>query len=220
MSEKERTDFKKDLQKWEVQLKPDPHTAQHVLNRIASEQFLNSPEKRFPRLIPFLLATGIAAVLVFGTVFIINQQAQTRLIQDNQYLSLIDPVTRVQSHEGNTSKDLLLEQLAWMQNRLDLSRDQFMELVGLHQNYSDKFNGLYEELVRLESEYDHFEALRKNNEMVDFMALYDVLLERKETESLAHSLSQELIAKVSSILTPSQRTTYLSMVTLSTNPNA
>ncbi len=220
MPEKERTDFKQDLQKWNVQLKPDPQTAQQVLNRIASEQVLHGPEKESPRLIPFLLAAGIAAILMIGTVFIVNQQAQMRLIQDHQYLSLIDPVARVESHDGNTSKDLLLEQLAWMQNRLDLSQVQFMELVSLHQNYSDKFNGLYHELVRLESEYDHFEALRKNNEMVDFMALYEVLSETKETETLAHSLSQELIAKVSSILTPTQRTTYLSMVTSSTNPNA
>jgi len=220
MSDIEKTTLEKELRKWEVRMEPDPHTAQHVLNRIASEQPENHPDRSSSRLIPFLLAAGIAAVLLIGTVFILNQRSQARLIQNSQYLALIDPVTRASMHKESPSGDRLLEQLSWMQDRLQLSRDQFLELVTLHQNYSDKFDGLYEELIQLENEYEHFEELRKSDKMVDFIALYDVLTERKETENLAHNLSQELIAKVASLLTPSQRTAYLSMVTTGPNSNA
>lgn len=220
MSDPDHTALKDELQKWDVHIHPDPHTAQHVLNRIASEQVETRPQRRSSKLVPYLLVTGIAAVLVVGTVFIANQRTQARLMQNDQYLVLINPVKRAHLHEADMVGDRLLEQLSWMQDRLSLSRDQFLELVALHQNYTDTFNGLYNELVQLESAYDRFEQLRRNDEMVDFIALYEVLTERKETETLANNLSRELIAKVSSLLTPSQRTAYLSMVAPGSNPNA
>ena len=220
MSDSNKTTLREELRKWDVRIQPDPNTTQHVLNRIASEQFEGNRQRQSSKLIPYLLATGIAAILVIGTVFVVNQRAQTRLLQDHQYLSLIDPVTRATLHEESLSSDKLLDQLSWMQDRLDLSRDQFMQLVTLHQNYSEKFNGLYNALIELEYEYDRFEQLRMNNEMVDFIALYDVLTERKETESQANNLSQELISRVSSLLNPSQRTAYLSMVSPNPRSNA
>ena len=220
MSELDKTTLREELKKWDVKMDPDQHTAQHVLNRIASEQSETHAKSRFQGFKPYILSAGIAAVLIIGTVFIINQRAHVRILQNHQYLSLIDPVTRANLHEESPAKDRLLVQLSWIQDRLDLSSDQFMKLVELHQNYSDKFDGLYEELIRLESQYDRFEELRMNNEMVDFMALYEVLTHRKETETVANNLSRELIARVTSILTPSQRTAYLSMVSPNPDPNA
>lgn len=220
MSEIDKTTLREELRKWDVEIKPDPHATQHVLNRIASEQFENRPARFTAKLVPFVLTTGIAAILVLGALFMLDQRSQTRLLQNHQYLALIDPVTRANLHEEGASGDRLLEQLSWMQNRLELSREQFLALVSLHQNYSETFNGLYDELIQMENEYEHFEQLRKNDKMVDFIALYDLLSERKETETLAHKLSQELIEKVASLLSPSQRNAYLSMVTSGQNPNA
>lgn len=220
MKKQERDDLRDHLMQWDVQLERDPATSRHVLNRIAADRVHREPWARPPSVVTYLLVAGIAAIVTLGVVFISGERTRARLLQDNQYQLIIDPVTRADLHRDDVYEDRLLEQLAWMQSRLDLSREQFMQLVDLHRNYTDTFNGLYQELVSLEAEYEHFEVLRKNDQMVDFIALYDVLNSRKQAENQAHDLSRELISRVSAILTPSQKTAYLSLIKPDLKPNA
>ncbi len=220
MSEHERENLKNELQHWQVHLERDPLTTQHVLNRIASGRGSDQRRQRPFQTTRWLIGAGIAAMLAFAAVYITGQRNEIHQIQDNQYQVIIDPVTRANLHRDNLQNDQLLEQLAWMQNRLNLSQTQFLQLVDLHRNYSETFDALYDQLVSLEAEYEQFEFLRKNNEMVDFIALYEVLNTRKQTEDKAHKASRELISRVSSILNPSQKTAYLSLIKPVLKPNA
>jgi len=222
MAEKESDPLEKHLSKWKVSFERDPLLSTHVLNRISSDKhsglFAN-------RLSVFRWAGGIAAMaaLIVGAL-IINQQFKDRgSYVESSYLQMIDPVFRIHAESRNELQGTggsLIQRLAWMQDKLELSQDQFMDLVELHTSYAHRFDELYEELVRLEDRYEEFEELRKQNEMIDFIALYEVLTERKEMEQNSGALSSEFVAKVASHLRPDQRISYLSLVKSPSAPDA
>jgi hypothetical protein len=212
MKERNRELLESRLRAWQPELDRDPMLKTHVMNRIATGGKVDSFLIRRYRWVGALAA---AAVLTL-TAFIVNQQLErTRLLHEGGYALMIDPVTRAKAVTGHSeldSSESLVKRLSWIQQRLDLSQEQFLELVELHQDYNDRFNLLYEELVALEDQYSSFEHLRMENEAIDFMALYDVLSKRQETEGNARMLSEEFISHVVAILKPDQRKMYLSMV--------
>jgi hypothetical protein len=202
-----------------VSFEKDPQLANHVLNRIATQK---TTLRRTGRREALRWVAGVAAVAALvAAAFMVSQQLERqRALREGSYLMMIDPVTRAHSEAArdlDKTADSLIDRLAWMQQRLDLSQEQFLQLVDLHKAYSDRFDFLYEELVQLQKQYEAFEELRLNNEMIDFIALYEVLSERKEAESSALALSQELISRVTAILRPDQRAAYLGLVRHSNN---
>ena len=206
------------LRSWNPRLEPDPQLDEKVLRRLGSTS--RSPEHALWISRFHLVAYGAMAALVLLGVFMASRQIErSRLLRDGSYFLMIDPVFRAQTVQApgglapaGVSSDTYLDRLAWMQDRLDLSRQQFMELVDLHRNYADRFDSLYRELVALDHEYGQFEELRRRDEAIDFMALYDVLQERRLAEEASHSLSLEFIGRVMALLNNEQRQTYLSLV--------
>jgi hypothetical protein len=215
MDKQNRDPLENRLSEWKVDLPTDPQLGNHVLNRIAAARTRRAPAAIIPVL---KWSTGLAAALAFlAVIFINDRDAREELLADNAgtYQLMIDPVSRAHTAKApatGLNGDSLIDQLAWMQDRLDLSQEQFLELVDLHNRYAGQFETLYTELVRLESRYEEFEQLRVNNEMIDFLALYEVLSERKEKEGSAMALSRELVARVSAILRADQRGNYLSLI--------
>ncbi len=219
MTEKERNTLDDRLHAWNPRLDTDPDLGRKVLRRIGEPgrherlQALSLNRFRF-------VAYGALAALVLVGVFLASQQLERhRLLRDGSYCLLIDPVFRAQNSRSEANPEVpgipsesYLDRLAWMQDRLDLSREQFMTLVDLHRQYADRFDGLYRELVQLDREYGQFEDLRLHDAAIDFMALYDVLQEKRAAEAASHSLSQEFIGQVLAILNSRQRPVYLSLV--------
>lgn len=212
MKDKNRDQLESRLHAWKVELERDPMLKAHVMNRIATEEKLVSTHVWRLRWVGIFAA---AAVITLTAFFISQQLERTRLLQEGGYALLIDPVSRAKMVSENPvldSEGSLVDRLSFMQRRLHLSQEQFLELVELHQGYNDRFNLIYEELVSLEDQYSSFEELRMENEAIDFMALYDVLSKRQECEGRAKRLSEDLISHVVTILKPDQRKVYLSMV--------
>lgn len=212
MKDKNRENIESRLQAWKVELDRDPMLKAHVMNRIATESKMESLALVRFRWIGAIAAAAIIAITVF---FASQQIERTRLLQEGGYALLIDPVSRAKMVSENPvldSGESLVERLSFMQSRLDLSQEQFLELVELHKGYNERFNLIYAELVALEDQYSGFEELRMENEAIDFMALYDVLSKRQETEGRAKLLSEDLISHVVAILKPDQKKVYLSMV--------
>lgn len=203
------------LRQWEPVLEEDPGLAAHVLNRIGA----GGPRDALARsLLRWRwLAAGLGAAAALLLVWLAGSyQANRELRQDRAYLSLIDPVFRSQSEAlpagaeaGNLS---LIDQLAWLQDRLDLSRDQFLELVNMHQRYAGQMDTLYRQLIELDGMYAAFEASRLRDEPIDFISLYDVLVERREVVSDSRAIREELVSMVESILNPAQRVAYMALL--------
>lgn len=212
MKDKNRDQLEPRLKAWKVELERDPMLKTHVMNRIATVGKIDPlPSRR-------LWWAGVlaAAAALTLAIFLVSQQIeQSRELNEGGYALLIDPVSRakhVDDHPSSDSSASLIEQLSFMQSRLDLSQQQFLELVELHQQYNERFNLIYEELVSIENQYSGFEELRMENEAIDFMALYDILSMRQETQGRAKRLSDDFISHVVAILKPNQRKLYLSMV--------
>ena len=219
MTEKERTSLEERLHDWRTRLDPDPGLGLRVLRRIRQTGRVEPVQAHLLNRFRFVAYGALAALVLIGVFLASRQLERHRLLRDGSYCLLIDPVFRAQNNfskaESGVSgeeSESYLDRLAWMQDRLDLSREQFMDLVGLHRQYADRFDGLYRELVQLDREYGHFEDLRRHDEAIDFMALYDVLQEKREAEATSHSLSREFIGQVLAILDARQRPVYLSMV--------
>jgi hypothetical protein len=212
MKDKNREQIESRLQEWKLEIEGDPMLKTHVMNRIATEEKSDS----FPIWRIRWIGALAAAALIALSAFLISQQLErTRHVEEGGYALLIDPVSRAKIVSRNpvlNSSESLVQRLSFMQSRLDLSQEQFLELVELHKGYNERFNLIYEELVALEDQYSSFEELRMENEAIDFMALYDVLSKRQETEGRARMLSEDLISHVVAILKPDQRNIYLSMV--------
>ena len=219
MKEKYKSILEGRLQAWKVSLDPDPGLGSKVLQRAresASRDAFFSPLRSRMR---FISHVAVAAAILLGVFFVSQWMERARIRNELGYTMLIDPVYRVQALDGiagrpsvDTGRDRFIERLAWMQDRLDLSSDQFLQLVQLHQDYADRFDRIYEELLLVQREYGEFEQLRQDSDQIDFIALYDVLTERNDLEDNAHSLSSELISRALSILNPVQRKAYLSVV--------
>jgi hypothetical protein len=203
------------LDAWRLELQEDPALRERVLRRLAG-----GPQQ--PRTAAFPLrwaAYAAAAALLLAAVFVVSQRLERhRLMREGGYCLMIDPVYRAHAAQDGAGVPFdpatasFIDRLAWMQERLDLSRPQFLELVALHDRYADRFNLLYEELVQLEDRYGQFEALRRADGLIDFMALYDVLAARRAVEHQSHTLSREFIDQALAILTPQQRPDYLALV--------
>lgn len=205
------------LRSWNPRLPADPFLAARVRQRIhAAETNAAVPGTHLNRF--RLVAYGALAALVLIGVFLASQQLErSRLLRDGSYCLMIDPVFRAQSvgaqaQSGQENADTYLERLAWMQDRLALTPGQFLQLVELHRDYSDRFDRLYLELIELDREYGQFEELRQKDAAIDFMALYEVLQERRIAEAASNSLSREFIRQVLSFLDNDQKQAYLSMV--------
>lgn len=221
------------LDAWQPDLEPDPSLKQHVMQRIAWEEEAQSrPWHRRTSTIETLwrplAAAGVAAclLLLIGTWAGRNwfDPANPHRIEDNRqaYLLLIDPVSRAKATRDPVAQveqtsPGLITMLAWMQDRFDLDREQFLELVSLHETYQTQFEDLYLELKSVQDDYASFEARRAANEMIDFIALYDLLQKRKALEADARATSSELVEKVIALLDPDQAAAYLAAIEAAAN---
>jgi hypothetical protein len=224
---KSNTPIDERLAQWQVNAPVDPQLKQHVLRRIA---VLDSEDSRTGierfSLIRWLLSNPIAAcvfalavLVITGTSLMVAHERSLRMqmAQSQLYFLIIDPVARAQAADehtlaGKNGEPNVVEMLAWMKTRFNLSREQFAQLVVLHKEYSDKLMTLYAELRDLDAGYQTFEKQRLNDDMIDFMALYDLLRKRDAVRADSTTTSHQLVELVLRVLTPEQKREYLSLL--------
>jgi hypothetical protein len=219
--------LEKRLENWEVSAPSDPQIKQHVLRRIVvseAEKGHQSFESGMFRWIlnnPLAVSScACAVVLMACTVSLLVRERHLRdqlAVQSQSYFLMINPVAHIDAARGNASANSskepsTVEMLAWMRDRFNLSREQFKQLVALHEEYNDRLITLYKELSGVQAEYASFETHRQNNEDIDFMALYDLLQKRDALRKDSTETSGQLVELVLRVLTPEQKREYLSLL--------
>ena len=207
---KAKATIEKMLSKWEVSAPDDCGIHQNVLRRIrVSEAERRNSPPAFGRIMAFAGIT--VACLSLCTALLFYREISNRQNIRNYFLT-IDPVAHAAERLPYSNDVSVVNMLAWMQDRFDLSREQFSELVALHESYSDRFEDLYVTLLNAEDRFSNFETSRISGDTIDFMALYDLLMERKELRANAENTSRDLIRDVLDVLTPEQRREYISLL--------
>jgi len=217
------------LAKWKVELSPDPCLKHKVLRHIAIAESSESdgPLSRIP-LLRWIASRPLAAAAMTCTALMLisvssfvweeHRMEEHLHAQTQSYFLFIDPPAHIAAastagHEfAQEENPSLIDMLAWMRSSLDLSRDQFMALVELHSKYEDRFMAIYKDLSEIQTEYQAFENKRMNNDMIDFMQLYDLLRERDTLRASSEQTSRELVSLVLRVLTPEQAKSYMALL--------
>lgn len=222
----DETELEKQLRNWRSEVEPKPEFQKEVMLRIDAER-----QVRMNRLSWLQIFMGglrvkpvgaFAALLVLGLGLIIGYSVQFWSPYSTSnvlaYRALIDPVARVSDLspvEATPGDDTLLSSLRWIQRSLDLEREQFEALVRIHLEYETEFIALAVGLSKAHSKYRDFEGMRMADEMIDFIAFYELLEETKDLEMSSRKRSSALVESVLEILNPSQKAVYLALITSS-----
>jgi len=217
--------LEKRLENWEVSAPVDPQIKQHVLRRIAVAEAEKGRRSYESGMLDWIVCNPLAVsscacavILMACTALLLVREHNLReqlAAQSQSYFLMIDPVAHINALNGQPAsgkEPSTVEMLAWMRDRFDLSREQFQDLVVLHEEYNDRLVTLYKELSGVQAEYATYETRRVNNEDIDFMALYDLLKKRDALRKDSTETSTQLVELVLRVLTPDQKREYLSLL--------
>lgn len=169
----------------------------------------------------------------FAAVFVLVGMGLSQLISGGiresgdevtlSYRLSIDPIYRLQAMAGAVEfanrefvqtnqrvKDapMLLAGLGWLQRALDLSEGQYQRVTALHSDYELAFDDLFAQLVSSHRDYQAFDRMRMENDVVDYFKLYELLQSQKRLSEESARLTEELLAKVEQVIEPAQRVRY------------
>ncbi len=199
----------------------DPLLKQRVLSRIAvmedSDKGLLSSFFGTLSWKGFLaLSAACSAVFMLSAAILVHERRvadELMLVQSQHYFLAINPSAHAEgSAMDDAAEPSLIDMLAWMRSSLNLSRAQFQALVQLHSDYEDRFVSLYKDLCDIKAQYQGYEKKRLNDDVIDFMQLYDLLRERDALREYSEQTSQQFIALVLEVLTPEQARGYLALL--------
>lgn len=224
------------LSRWDVAHAPDPDLRRSVVQEIALRQRrafdeAASDENSFVAWARALasrpMLSGMAAavfVLVgmgltrIGTHFVSPGEDELTL----SYRLTIDPIYRVQAMAGASDRGptaarsaeerFLVESLGWLQTELDLSPRQFERVSALHNSYESAFNSLFLKLLASYSRYGDLDRQRMSDDVIDYIAFYELLQEQERLKAMSSELTAELIEKVSQVVGPDQRERFRRLV--------
>jgi hypothetical protein len=164
-------------------------------------------------------ALACSMILAVCTIsLLVHSNSLTRQLDTERrdYFLMIDPISRVDAvnldGKRTARNDSVVDSLAWMKDRFNLSREQFKQLVQLHTEYADHLTTLYKELSAIQSRYDTFDQRRLTNAEIDYMELYDLLQQRDAARKDSVQTSRQLVELVLRVLTPEQKLEYMSML--------
>ena len=213
------------LNQWQPSCKPDPMLAERVEDQIEMLESARKPSF----LAPFAewlrgvtaspaYAGGLAVILVVCGIGISQIWKGSTHHSAEQLSSIyrlsIDPVYRLEAsaEEARHAAEAALmaglplnESLVWLQGELDLDKGQYSVFIDLHTQYRESFDELFGELVELRRGYQKFEKDRKQDDVIDFMALYDLLQKQKQLREMSEELTRELLIKAAEIMEPEQK---------------
>ncbi len=215
------------LNEWQPEFKPDPQLARTVKQQLEVQRIPKAwPASWLVFLAgrPVYAGFAVLALVLFGASVSYYWNAGSRL-SESEYVGIyrlsIDPVFRMQTSaiserrvaEQAMATGVPLEaSLVWLENELRLDVDQSERFAHLHESYRNDFNELFAELVTLRRGYDEFDNHRKTNDVIDFIALYELIQKQKALRQRSEELTEELISRTSEILNASQRKRFAELV--------
>lgn len=215
---------------WDINFEKDQDLEDRIQARIRTQRIVEESPKQTKTLLPFIISrplyAGIAAaaLIVFGITLSQIWHTSTQPTQ-NQYIvlyrSTIDPLFKLShANEQNPQESLtpstpnasLDSTLAWLKQELKLKGPQKDRLINVHRSYEESLHSLYSELTNLDSGYNNIDQSRKVDDVVDFLALYELLQKQKKIKAESHQVTEDLIQKITDILTPNQQKQFNNLI--------
>ncbi len=100
-------------------------------------------------------------------------------------------------------------QLAWMQQTLQLTPEQFARIKELHEQSSPRLLALATQVARMRGEFAAFERERLTTDQIDFLEFARFVEQRRAVDRECAESTRRLIFAASEVMSPRQRATYL-----------
>lgn len=198
------------MRRWQPRLPPTPLAAEvgHAIEREShlppqrDSSWWSLPIWRW--LIPAALFLTLG--LLLGVHFERARDHRDALARD-AWLLTIDPIARVDqgATPGPAVGDHPWEQLDWLRREFNLDAAQFEALAQLQETYRPRFETIFRQLSQFENSYESLDRQRRAGQMIDFIALYDLLKERDRAREAAHETGQDYLVALRALLHPGQR---------------
>lgn len=99
--------------------------------------------------------------------------------------------------------------LAWLQDDLHLSTEQFASIKALHERSGPQIRQLAEQASEMRTEFNAFENRRRHDGRVDFLAFAQFIEQRREFQRICTESTRRFLTAAASEMTPGQRARYL-----------
>lgn len=99
--------------------------------------------------------------------------------------------------------------LAWLQEDLHLTPEQFSRIKALHERSGPQLHQLAEQASEMRAELNSFENRRRTDGRVDFLAFAQFIEQRREFQRICNESTRRLLTAAASEMTPGQRARYL-----------
>ena len=99
--------------------------------------------------------------------------------------------------------------LAWLQQDLQLTQEQFTRFQAIHERSSPQLRQLAHEATRMRAEFDAFERRRQTLGEIDFLAFARFVESQRRLDRLCAEPTRRLIAAAAEEMNPGQRERYL-----------
>jgi len=103
-------------------------------------------------------------------------------------------------------------QLAWMQQTLQLTPEQFARIKALHEQSSPRLLALAGQVTRMRGEFAAFERQRQTKGQIDFLDFARFVEQRRTIDRECAESTRRLIFAASELMNPQQRETYLAFL--------
>ena len=106
----------------------------------------------------------------------------------------------------------LAAQLAWMQERLELTPAQFARIKELHERSSPRLLALAGQVAGMRGELAAFEQERKTAGQIDFLEFARFVEHRRAVDRECLESTRQLVLAASEVMTAEQRKRYLTLL--------
>lgn len=99
--------------------------------------------------------------------------------------------------------------LAWLQEDLQLTEEQYARLRAIHETSRPQLRELAQQAARMRAEFDAFERRRRTDGEIDFLAFARFVEEQRTLDRVCTESTRRLIAAAADVMNPTQRARYL-----------
>lgn len=110
--------------------------------------------------------------------------------------------------------------LAWLQDDLRLSEEQFARIKALHESTGPRVQELAAQASEMRAELEAFESRRRADGRVDFLAFAQFVEHRREFQRICTESTRSFLTAAASEMTPGQRARYLERFEPALGPDA
>lgn len=216
------------LEAWKTDHLPIPNIGDAVISRLTQNRRPGIGSRiadAFAHLMPLnfyrWMPAAVSAACVLLTVGVwLSFKEHNRLNRDqliSAYMSAIDPVYRfntiLEGHpdplplaslasKNNDPMTVLLRQL---EDEFSIDNAASGRLEALHSEYKPLIEDHHRKLLAEKELYEIFEARRKNNEVIDFMLLFEWVKRQESLSSTSRETTRKLLMEMLSVLPQEKR---------------